>query len=100
MPVTVLLKVRSLLPAFNVRLLDKVTASPMVCTPLVVILPLSCVVPPKSVLKLAALTVLVNRAVPVLFAANAPSCVAFPTAPVKVMLPLPVLRVSPLVSPV
>ena len=40
-PVTVLLKVRSLLPAFNVRLLDKVTASPKVCTPLVVILPLS-----------------------------------------------------------
>ena len=53
--------------------------------------------PPASVVKLAALTVLLNAVIPVELAVNLPSgFVRFPTASLNVTLPLPAFAVKSL----
>ena len=63
-------------------------------------LPLIWVVPPALVATLAAVTAALNLVVPVLLTVTAPRAVVPPTTSVKVTLPLPVLTVRALVSPV
>ena len=56
----------------------------------------SFVVPPKSVVRLAAFTVFPNVVipVPVLFATRFPNVVVPPTAPSKLIFPVPLLTVK------
>ena len=94
-PLMVELKVILLLVVVKVVSAPKVTASPKDWIPLVVmLLPLIAVVPPASVVKLAALTVPPKVVVPVLFNAIAVSALVAPTLPVKVILPVPAETVS------
>ena len=73
----------------------RLTASLKVWVPDVVILPFSSVVPPTLVVKLAALTVLLNLVIPVEFAVRLPKELTLePTAPPKVILPVPVFNVK------
>ena len=57
-------------------------------------MPLSWVVPTASVLKLAALTVLLNLVIPLLFAMRLPKAVVLPTSPVKVIFAVPLFAVK------
>ena len=63
------------------------------------ILPLILVVPTESVVKLAALTVLLNRVVSLLLTLKFPNAVVSPTELLKLIFPVPLLRVKLLVSP-
>ncbi len=102
-------------PAVTVRLLAPSTVLPKVILPAVLLTDISLprvraleklselvalispprkVVPLALVVKLAALTVLLNCVVPVLLAVRLPRAAVLPTAPLKVMLPVPALRVK------
>ena len=73
----------------------KLTASLKVWVPDVVILPFSSVVPPALVVKLAASTVLLNRVKTVELAIRLPKGLELePTAPPKVILPVPLVTVK------
>jgi hypothetical protein len=75
--------------------LVKFTASLKVWVPDVVILPFSSVVPLALVVKLAALTVLLNLVMTVELALRLPrGLAAEPTAPPKVILPVPLVTVK------
>ena len=57
--------------------------------------PLLAVVPPASVVTLAAFTLPPNMVLPVLLTMRAPSALVAPTAPPKFTLPPPALMVRP-----
>jgi hypothetical protein len=65
----------------------------------VVRLALILVLPAESVVKLLALTVLLNRVVPLLLTLTFPNEVVFPTESLKLTFPVPLLMVTSLASP-
>ena len=79
----------------------RVTSSLYVCIPVVVTVPpLISVMPPTSVVRLAAATPPPNVVVPVLFMVRSPRACVPPTGSLNVTAPLPALIVNALVSPV
>ena len=65
-----------------------------VCEPVVVTLPLSSVLPPAFVVKLAALTVLLKAVTPVVLEMIFPNVEVFPTAPAKLIFAVPLFKVK------